>query len=76
MNFFKNLLDAKNPLSSKRFISLVSLLMLIIIIVGALFKIVVADIIVVTLGGLVLGSSGLTTINRNRFNDEEKLDSY
>ena len=65
MDFFKRLIDSNDPLSSKRFISLVGLVLLIMVVIGAMFGITVADVIIVTLASLILGSSTLTTIGRN-----------
>jgi uncharacterized membrane protein len=68
-NFFKSLLNSKNSLSSKRFISLVGLILFVVVVISALFGISISDTITYALVSLILGGSVLSAIP-NKNNDK------
>jgi hypothetical protein len=65
-NFILSILTADSKLSSKRFISLFSLLLLAGVVITSLTGVKVDDIVYYTLSGLILGGSAMTLItNKN-----------
>jgi len=69
MSFFNDILHSRNPLSSKRFISLVALVLFVIVIVCALFGISISDTIIYALVSLILGGAVMTVIPNKNNND-------
>lgn len=63
MNFIEKLLDSKNSISSKRFTTLVTLLLLCIVVIAALFGIEVSESIIYSLASLISIGIGSTLIN-------------
>jgi len=67
IEYLKSLINSKQPESSKRFISLVSLLMYIIIVLYAMIKHVTIDPpIIYSLISLILGSSAMTLVQNKQ----------
>ena len=67
IKYLKNLIDANQPESSKRFISLVSLLVYIIVVLYGVFKKIVIDTSVIySLVSLIIGSSAMTLIQNKQ----------
>lgn len=61
----ENLLNANSPISSKRFISLVALVLFVAVVITAFFGIVVPEVIVYSLLGLILGGSAMTLTGKD-----------
>lgn len=66
--FIKSLLSEQGTISSKRFISLVCLLLLVLVVVSSLFKIIVPDNIIYSILSGLLGSSAMTLKRNNQSN--------
>jgi len=63
--FFKKMLSDSPEVSSKRFIAIVGLFLLFIAEIAIFFKIVVPMALIYSLVGLITGSAGLTTVEKN-----------
>ena len=75
MNFLNRLLSSKSETSSKRFISLVSLFVFILVIFSSLYlNLNVSDTIIYGLVSLILGGSAMTLITNKNINKNEDLD--
>ena len=72
MEFITNLLSNSKKVSSKRFTSLYSLLLLTIVVAAILYGIAVPEALIYGLVALVAGSSALTTINTKTNQEDEK----
>jgi hypothetical protein len=64
MNFFRELVTEGTGVSSKRFISLLGMIIFIGVVVVNCFGIVLPEIILYTLVAIILGNQGLTLINK------------
>lgn len=78
IDFFKNILTANNPLSSKRFTQLYSLLLMTLVIIfsiiGIFYGKIESDVIstiLYILAGIVTGQSILTVVQNNSLNKTE-----
>ncbi len=56
----KQIITAGSGQSSKRVISLVSLLLFIVVVIAALYGVILPDVYIITIGGLIIGNQGLT----------------
>lgn len=65
IKFINNLLSANSAISSKRFISLVALVLFTAVVITAFFGITVPEVIVYSLVGLIMGGSALTLIGKD-----------
>ena len=69
MNLFIKLITAQNGISSKRFMSLIAFAFLIIVIVSDVwFGQTVEQVVYYTLGGIILGESGMTVLQDTSYN--------
>jgi len=73
MNFFKRLLDGQDELSSKRFISLTSLIVFFGVVICAIFGLNVSDTIIYSLITLILGNATLTLFTKKDENNTTNL---
>ena len=65
-NFFKRLIDSKDPLSNKRFISLVGLFLLVVVVLAAIGGKIVPDSITIALVSLISIGIGASVIDKNK----------
>jgi Kef-type K+ transport system membrane component KefB len=63
-NFFNSLVTANSGISSKRFISLIGLIVFVMVVIVSFFGISTPDVLVYSLVGLILGNQGLSTIQK------------
>jgi hypothetical protein len=66
MAFWKDLITDNSGVSSKRFISLIGLIVFILMIVASLFKMNTPDIFIYGDLTLILGNQGLTLLQQNK----------